>query len=293
VATFTPFVSIVIPTRNRADKLRVCLESLLAQDHPAGTYEIIVANDGSTDDTAAVAESFGPRVKLVRPVGRGSNAARNAGAAAARGNPICFLDDDVEAEPGWLAAIAAGAARHPDADAYGGPVRLRLEGTTREVCAQHPFVSSYDFGDADVVVDVALGANMAVPRRTFDRIGLFDEWIQIGGADTEWFFRLQRAGGSVQYLAGAAVWHRRTARDLRPTRFVRENFRRGAASHRFLIRLGARRRWRDSARMARVQLRAARRERCLGALGAAALQAGFAYGLLRHPRVRPPPRRAE
>jgi glycosyltransferase involved in cell wall biosynthesis len=284
----TPFVSIVVPTRNRADKLRVCLQSLVDQDHPADAYEIIVADDRSKDHTAAVVDAFGPRVVRVRPDGRGSNAARNAGASIARGDPICFVDDDVEAPPGWLAAMVAGFVRFPEADAFGGPVRLRLEGSTRPVCPEHPFVSSYDFGPRNLQLDVALGANMAVRRRTADRVGVFDEWIEIGGADTEWFGRLEAAGGRLAYLGGAGVWHRRTAKDLRLRPLLWSSFRRGVASHRFFIRIGQRRRWRDAARHLPKVVRAAVRERCPGALAQAALQAGFAYGLLRHWRVRAP-----
>jgi glucosyl-dolichyl phosphate glucuronosyltransferase len=284
----TPFVSVVIPTHNRAEKLRVCLQSLVDQDYPADGFEIIVANDRSSDHTEAVVDSFAPRVTMTFPRGPGANAARNAGIAAARGDPICLVDDDVEAEPGWLAAYVDGFARRPDVHAFGGPVRLRMEGRTPRFCPEHPFVSSYDYGDHNLVLDVALGANMAVRRSTLDLVGRFDEWIEIGGADTEWFFRLERAGGQVVYRGGAGVWHRRTAEDLRVGRLIRDFFGRGVASHRFFIRTGSQGVWRNSARMVPRFLGAAFRERCRGAVAHAALQAGFAYGILRHRRLTPP-----
>jgi hypothetical protein len=92
----------------------------------------------------------------------------------------------------------------------------------------------------------------------------------------------------VRYLGGAAVWHRRTAEDLRATHLVRDNFARGVASHRFFIRMGSHDLWRSSARLVPRFLAAAVQERCVGALAHAALQAGFAYGLLRNRRLTPP-----
>jgi glycosyltransferase involved in cell wall biosynthesis len=281
----TPFVSIVVPTRNRAEKLRVCLESLVDQDHPAGLYEIIVADDGSTDHTAAVVESFGPRVKLVRPEARGSNAARNAGAMAARGDPICFVDDDIDAPPGWLAAMVVGFAHYPDAHAFSGPVRVRVEGTRDPGCPLHPVASTFDLGTADARVGSGLGANMAVRRSAAQLVDGFDDSILIGGADTEWFDRLRGAGGQIMYVAEAEVWHRRTKDDLRLTRLVSSAFRRGVASHRYFIVIGRPWIWRNAVRgVPRLVVHAVRR-RCPGALAGAARNAGYAYGLLRNRRA--------
>jgi glycosyltransferase involved in cell wall biosynthesis len=290
-----PFVSIVLPTRNRADKLRVCLDSLVAQDHPAQSYEIVVVDDGSRDHTAAVASAFserttGPAVTLVRQRHRGANAARNTGLRTARGDPICFVDDDDDVPPGWLAAMASAFARYPDAHAFAGRIRLRLEGRPREMCPRHPVTSVFEPGDADFEVQSGVAANMAVRRDAVRLAGRFDEWIVIGGNETEWFERLSAAGGKTMYLAEAWLWHRRTQRELRPWHLVRTNFRRGVAAHRFFIRIGRPEVWRDAARLVPGLLRDAVRERCVGALGHAALQAGFAYGLLRHRRVEPPPR---
>ncbi|MCU1448742.1 MAG: glycosyl transferase family 2 [Acidimicrobiales bacterium] len=282
----TPFVSIVVPTRNRAEKLRVCLQSLVDQDHPADAYEIIVADDGSTDDTAAVVDSFGPRVLLTRPEGRGSNAARNAGASIARGDPVCFVDDDIAAPPTWLRRMTDGFARYPDAHAFSGPVRVRVEGTRDRGCPLHPVASSFDLGAADARVGSGLGANMAVRRRAADLVDGFDDSILIGGADTEWFDRLRAAGGQIRYVADAEVWHRRTKDDLRLARLVSTAFRRGVASHRYFTVIGRPWIWRNAVRAVPPLLAHAARRRCPGALAGAARNAGYAYGLLRNRGVR-------
>jgi len=85
-------VSIVIPCYNAAPFLREALDSTLRQTVPAA--EVILVDDGSTDDSAAIAESYGPPVRVIRQANQGESVARNAGLAAARGEYIVFLDAD-------------------------------------------------------------------------------------------------------------------------------------------------------------------------------------------------------
>jgi glycosyltransferase involved in cell wall biosynthesis len=92
----SPTVSVIIPCYNGARFLRETLGSVLAQTHPV--CEVIVVDDGSTDDSAAVAESFGPPVRVIRQANQGESVARNRGLDEAQGEWIAFLDaDDV-----WL-----------------------------------------------------------------------------------------------------------------------------------------------------------------------------------------------
>jgi glycosyltransferase involved in cell wall biosynthesis len=171
----TAAASIVVPTRNRAGYLRVCLNSLAAQQVDA-PFEVIVADDGSSDTTAAVAEEAG--AKVVQTAAQGPNAARNAGLRAAEGDLLVFVDDDVEAPRDWLAAYLDGAERHPDAEAFGGPIRARFEGRTPRSCGREPApITTLDLGSEDREADFVWGANMAVRRRAFDRLGPFDEQL--------------------------------------------------------------------------------------------------------------------
>ncbi len=205
--------SIVVPTRDRAGYLRVCLDSLAAQQVDA-QFEVIVADDGSTDTTAAVAEQAG--AKLVRTPARGPNAARNAGLRAAEGDLVVFVDDDVDAPPGWLAAYLEGAERHPGADAFGGPIRARFEGRAPRSCGREPApITTLDLGPEDRDADFVWGANMAIRRRAFDRLGPFDEELPQFGEEEEWLTRLREAGGRVVYLAHAQLDHRREDGDAR------------------------------------------------------------------------------
>ena len=227
------YVSVVVPTRNRAANLRQCLRSLLSQNYPLESYEIIVVDNGSTDNTFNVvmesAERIShPPIRLIRQATRGLNRARNAGIAAASGDPICFVDDDVIASPGWLSAMVAGFSCHPEAGCFGGPIRLRLEGKAPRMCGTEPLgETELELGYEERVVSAVWGANMAVTKAALDGCGYFDERIEIYGDEEEWERRLISRGGSVIYLPRAWVWHRRSAESLRIRALLRSRFHRG------------------------------------------------------------------
>ena len=104
-----PRLSVIVPTRNRAALLAATLDSLTRQSLPPADFEIIVVDDGSTDDTAAVVDSFGPRLPALRRVptsARGLHEGRHAGLREARGEILVYADDDIEALPSWLEAVA-------------------------------------------------------------------------------------------------------------------------------------------------------------------------------------------
>ncbi len=88
------FVSVVIDNYNYGRFLPQCIQSALAQDYPQDRFEIILVDDGSTDDSLAVAARFGNRIRIIRQPNSGQPAAFNAGIAAARGGVVMFLDAD-------------------------------------------------------------------------------------------------------------------------------------------------------------------------------------------------------
>jgi GT2 family glycosyltransferase len=151
---------------------------------------------------------------------RGLNAARNTGLREAGAALIAFVDDDVFVPTVWLEALVDGAGRHPDAEAFGGPIRARFEGHTPRGCGREdPPITTLDLGEGEREVDFVWGANFAVRRGAVERIGPFDESIvRPHGDEEEWLERLRAAGGRVVYLAAAGLDHRRTAEDsgLRP-----------------------------------------------------------------------------
>src|SRR5438046_3065585 len=102
-----PAVSVLLPTRGRAGYLEVALDSLLSQE-AAPPHELLVVDDGSADGTRELLERKGMRSLRLDPPG-GLNAARNAGVEATTSELVAFVDDDVQAPPGWLRAVVEGA----------------------------------------------------------------------------------------------------------------------------------------------------------------------------------------
>jgi glycosyltransferase involved in cell wall biosynthesis len=223
-----PVVSVVVPTRGRAAYLEVTLDSLLAQ-RTGIAHEILVVDDGDVDTTAAVVRARPPVRYLPHGVRRGLNVARNTGLREAGAALIAFVDDDVLVPPGWLDALAEGAASHPEADAFGGPIRARFEGRAPRGCGrEQPPITTLDLGERDREVDFVWGANFAVRRAAIKRVGPFDEGIvQPHGDEEEWLERLHAAGGRIVYLAGAGLDHRRTAADARLRPLARAAYARG------------------------------------------------------------------
>jgi glycosyltransferase involved in cell wall biosynthesis len=221
-----PVVSVVLPTHGRAGYLEVALDSLAAQDL-GEPWELLVVDDGSSDGSAELLEHRGTPTLRFDPA-RGLNAARNAGVRATNAELLAFTDDDVRIPPGWLRALVEGARHHPDADAFGGPIRASFEGPAPRACGREdPPLTTLDLGQSDRPAELVWGANMALRRAAFERVGEFDETIHGGGDEQEWLERLRAQGGAVQYLAGAGLEHRRVGDDARLRSLVRGAYARG------------------------------------------------------------------
>lgn len=228
-----PFVSVAVATYRRPEHLRTCLESLVVQDYAADDFEIVVVDDGTGDETARVVRDVeqhaAPDVRYVRQAHGGINRARNLAIATARGDPICFVDDDQAMPPSWLPAIVAGVARFPGAACVGGPMRLRLEGRPPRMCGGEPLgESELDLGPDAHLVDYVWGGNMAVRRDAIAEVGPFREDLELlGGTESEWLERVRAAGRDVVYVPDAWVWHRRTQAELRLRWLLRRHLARG------------------------------------------------------------------
>ncbi len=225
--------SLLIPTRRRRDYLAVALASVAGQLAEHGAELIVVEDDPRDPETEKLVTGHGGRY-IAHGAPRGINVARNTALEAARGELLCFLDDDVEAWPGWLAALLAAARDCPEHEAFGGPIRPRLEGGRLHACGREPLpLTSLDLGPHDRDADFAWGANLAVRRTALERIGPFDPALGGAGDEEDWQRRLRAAGGRVRYVAAAGVDHRRAGRDARIAALARAAFHRGRAARRY------------------------------------------------------------
>ncbi len=108
--------SVIIPNFNGLRFLPACLDALRAQSYPAEQIEVILVDDGSTDESVAYVAEHYPEVRVLPLASnRGLAGACNAGAAIARGDLLIMLNNDTEVEPGWLAALVETANAHPEA----------------------------------------------------------------------------------------------------------------------------------------------------------------------------------
>src|SRR5918999_3764271 len=221
-----PVVSVVLPTRGRARYLEVALDSLDGQDRDE-PWELLVVDDGSDDGTAELLRRRGVRSLRFDPP-RGLNAARNAGVRETSGGLVAFTDDDVRAPAGWLRALVEGARRHSGADAFGGPIRARFEGPSPRSCGREdPPLTTLDLGPEDRPAELVWGANMALRRPAFERIGEFDESIHGGGDEQEWLLRRAAGGGRPRYPLQARPEARRAGDDARLVPLARGAYARG------------------------------------------------------------------
>ena len=149
-----------------------------------------------------------------------------------------FIDQDIEAPPGWLAALVDGARAYPDREMFGGPIRARLEGARRG-CGREPApITTLDAGPVDCDVPLVWGANMAIRRSAFARLGRFDPELLGRGDEEEFEYRYLAAGGQIRYLAAAGLDHRRDRADATIGALARAAYGQGREARRHDLRFG-------------------------------------------------------
>lgn len=236
-----PSASILIPSLHGATYLDVALGTVMGQATENGA-EVIVISDGPDAGVAQVAASHGARL-VTLPVQRGLNSARNAGIASARSDQLVFIDCDIAAPPGWIAAWLAAFDANPDVEVFGGPIRARLEAGPRHCGAEPAPITTLDAGPGDRDVPLVWGANMAMRRSAFDAIGLFDDELSGRGDEEEWELRWTAAGERIRYIATAGLDHRRAPADSCLAALAGAAYRQGREARRHDRSVGKGRSW--------------------------------------------------
>lgn len=204
-----PRVSVIIPVKDRADDLRNCLTSLHELDYPQGKIEIVVVDDGSTDNTHAVAEELGAVLVHSGAVAGGPALARNKGASVARGEFLAFIDSDCSAAKQWLMELLPVFA-----DAEVAAVGGWVDG----MCTDSPLdryeavMSSLNLGRREMSggkggdTFYLPSCNLLVRKAAFAAAGGFRTELHVG-EDVDLTWRLRDAGWKIVYLPRGTVFH--------------------------------------------------------------------------------------
>lgn len=193
-------LSVVIPTYNQANLLRECLRSLVDQTLTPEDYEIILVDDGSTDQTQGVCSEFAQHIKTVRfPVNRGRSAARNAGIQQAMASIIVFLDSDVIVRPDFLEWHLRTHRQNGQGILSRGPVVLVSDPSAARTTRTPRVAASPAYLDT---------ANAAVEKAALSRAGMFDEGFPgYGWEDFELGIRLKGLGVRRIFCRQAVAFH--------------------------------------------------------------------------------------
>ena len=203
--------SVVVCTHNGARTIAECLRSLEKLNYP--DYEVLVVDDGSTDDTPRIIAEF-PFVRVVRQSNQGLSAARNAGLHAATGAVIAYTDDDCFVDPDSLTMLIAQLehARLEDCmvAGVGGPNLAPEDGPTAAAVAAAPGQPMHIL-ESDQVAEHIPGCNMTFWREALEAINGFEPQYRAAGDDVDICWRLQAAGYWLTFAPSAFVWHHRRA----------------------------------------------------------------------------------
>jgi len=222
-------LSVVVLSWNTAELLRACLASLRRHPFP-GSWEVIVVDNGSADESAALVASEFPAARLIRnAVNEGYARGNNIGLREARGELLLLLNSDTEVHPGTLERLAGFLREHPDAGAvscqFVGP-----DGAVQPSCMRFPSVKTvlvydtilgalfprgemtrYYYRDFDHrttrEVEQPPGACFMVRRAALERVGLLDEGMFLFFNDVDLCLRLRQAGWRIWFLADARILH--------------------------------------------------------------------------------------
>jgi glycosyltransferase involved in cell wall biosynthesis len=220
-----PEVSIIIPTFNRKEKLRNTLLSLNLQKFPQDRYEVIVVDDGGTDDSdSMVGELKTPYQKrFCRKRNGGPSSARNLGTAMAKGKYVLYLDDDVQATPSLIAEHMKMHGDQGDVIVMGKVLPLAGTGMLIRKMMEYGYDGYHHGQDMEFF---AVTANLSVRKSHVDAVGGFNEKLTgVGCEDTEFGFRLiSRRGLRLIFNEKALAYHDKT---LSPKEAARYQFNNG------------------------------------------------------------------
>jgi len=196
--------SLIVPAYNSGHTLASCLEALTNQSVPEEEYEVIVIDDGSTDNTSNIAKAF--RVKYLHQTNRGPASARNRGSRSATGDIILFTDSDCVPDHDWIRAMV-NPFQDPDVVGVKGAYKTSQKQLAARF-AQAEFEDRYDFLQKEPSIDMVDTYSAAFRKDVFLEMNGFDESFPVANnEDTELSYRLASQGYKLVFNRRAFVYH--------------------------------------------------------------------------------------
>ncbi|MBI4666715.1 MAG: glycosyltransferase [Nitrospinae bacterium] len=215
-------VSVVVPAYNAQKTITACLAGLFSQSYPEELYEVIVVDDGSTDNTGAFAKNF--PVRYIRQENSGPATARNAGAKESRGGLIMFTDSDCVPTNKWIEEMARPFG-DPQVAAVKGAYKT-TQGSLTARFAQVEFEERFEMLKAADSIDMVDTYSAAFRAEVFWGAGGFDEsFPAANNEDTDLSYKLSSAGKRMVFNPSAIVFH--MGHPATPCRYARVKFWRG------------------------------------------------------------------
>ncbi|HZH85414.1 MAG TPA: glycosyltransferase [Phototrophicaceae bacterium] len=240
-------ITVIIPTKNRCELIRELLNSLenlrgLTRIQP----NIIVGDNASADSTPKIVEmrktSFPTELILLNVASPGKSAVLNQAIRRSTGEVLAFLDDDVVVDSSWLEEIENFFKSNPAHCVGQGKIRTGLgdspDPEVRRLLQRYRTIPQLEFSSDIGDLHSLNGANIAIRRTVFDRVGYFDERLGPGASgtseDVELAQRIRKAGMKIAYMPRALVYHRVDRERLTEKYFKQTHWRQGAS--RFLMK---------------------------------------------------------
>lgn len=199
-----PSVTVIVPARNAQTTISKCIQALLGQKYPRDRVKIIAVDNGSTDQTREIIQTF--PVTLFVESKAGSYKARNLALRHATGEIVAFTDSDCIPEPDWLSQLMRGFTS-PEIVGCGGKIEDFIgRGWVQRYSNQYVLRQDVSLSAETKPHPYIIGANMAYRREIINALGYFDGRF-ISGGDTDMSWRVQQAGYQLAYVPEAVVHH--------------------------------------------------------------------------------------
>jgi glycosyltransferase involved in cell wall biosynthesis len=199
-----PLISVVVCSYNGSRTIRDTMEGLLRLDYPH--FEVIVIDDGSTDDLASIVSEY--PVRLLSTVNNGLSHARNLGMQLAKGEIVAYIDDDAYPDPHWLRYLAYAFATTGHAGIGGPNIAPDDDGPIATAVANSPGGPVHVLVGDDLAEHIP-GCNMSFRREALLAVGGFDPVFRAAGDDVDLCWRIQHTGRTIGFHPSAVVWHHR------------------------------------------------------------------------------------